>query len=131
MDQPVFMDMNTYMKIISDDQMQQQQIQTQGMTMTGSEQSQQDVIVQEDQTQQHVIYSPMKTNEQGQQYGQDEPMQNHFLIRAPGQQGQYYYAMNQNRIPQMQQTQQINHNQSLIQQGQNQQEVSVKKVIFE
>jgi hypothetical protein len=124
MEHPVYLDMSAYMKIVSDDQMQQQQMQTQGIPMAGGEQSQQEVIVQEDQSQQqHVIYSPMKTNDQP-QYAQDESMQNHYLIRAQGQPGQFYYAMNQNRIPQMQQTQQITHNQNLIPQGQNQQEVS-------
>lgn len=127
------MDMGTYMKMLHpDDQMQQQQqIQTQSLTMAGGEQTQQEVIVQEDQTQQHVIYSPIKTD-QNQQYAQDDSMQNHYLIRTQAQPGQaYYYAMNQNRIPQMQQQQQITHSQNIIQQSQNQQEVGEHTIFHE
>lgn len=126
----VFLDLDSYnsFRLIqqsSDEQIQQQQQQfhSQGIIMSGNEQSQ-DVIVQDDQTHQ-VIYSSIKQNEP-QYVTQDETMQSPYLVQSPAPQ-QVFYAnispQNQSRIQQQQQTVTLNHN-LIAQQNPNQPKVS-------
>lgn len=130
--QPVYMDLDSYggLRLIqqnSDEQLQQQ-FQSQGIIMT-NDQSQQDASIQDGQS--HVVYSPLKQNEQSQtQYiTQDDSMQNQYLIQSPApqqQQQQVFYTTNispQNRIQQQQHQQTIALNHNLITQ-QNQQKVN-------
>lgn len=122
MDQPVYLNMNTFRLMPQnpeEQQQQQQQFQSQGIIMTGNEQTQ-EVLLQEDQS--HIVYSPLKQNEQ-QFVTQDESMQNSYLIQSSQQQPQQVFytnisPQNQNRI-QQQQTIALNHN-LLAQQNQGQ-----------
>lgn len=124
----VFLDLDSYnsFRLIqqnSDEQIQQQQQQqfhSQGIIMSGNEQSQ-DV----DQTHQ-VIYSPIKPSEP-QYVAQDEAMQSPFLIQTPSGSQQIFYTnispQNQNRLQQQQQTVTLNHN-LIAQQNPNQPKVN-------
>lgn len=91
--------------------MQQQQFQSQSIIMSGD---QQDALLQNDQTQ-HVVYSPLKQNEQSQQtqyITQNDGMQSQYLIQSPSaQQPQQVFYLNSppNRIQQQQQIA-LNHN---------------------
>lgn len=124
MEQQVYMDLETYGIRLMQPTSDQQQYQ-QGIIMSGSDQ-QQEVIIQDD-TQQHIVYSPMKQNDQPQYISQVESMQGQqYLIQAPGQQPQVVYAniSPQSQIRnQQQQTLQLNHS-LLAQQNLNQQKVN-------
>lgn len=130
MEQQVYMDLETYngirlMQQTSEDQIHQQQYQ-QGIIMSGGDQ-QPEVIIQDD-SQQHIVYSPMKQNEQGQYIESLQGQQ--YLIQSPGQQPQVVYAniSPQNQIRNQQQTIQLNHN-LIAQQNQSQQKVNIYREI--
>lgn len=126
MDQPVYMDMDTYnglhqRLLQQSSEQQQQQFQSQGIIIPGSDQ--QEVIVQDDQTQ-HVIYSPMKQNEH-QYVSQDDSMQGQYIIQTPqSRQPQQVFYANINQQQQQQQTIALNQN-LIAHQNQNQQKVRV------
>lgn len=84
MDQQVYMDLDglRFIQQQNSEDHLQQQFQSQGIIMSGSDQSQQDLP---DDHSQHVLYSTMKQNEQNQQTQyilHDDSMQNHFLIQT-------------------------------------------------
>lgn len=103
----------------------QQKFQAHGIMLSGDEPSQ-EVVIQDEQSQ-HVLYSPMKQNEQQLCTTQDDSMQSQFLIQSPHQQQtqQVFCAnispQNQNR---MQQQQNIALNHNMINSNQSQQKVS-------
>lgn len=129
MEQPVYMDLDTYngirMMHQNEEQLQHNQYQ-QGIIMSNDQQ--QEVIIQDD-SQQHIVYSHLKQNEPQQYISQVEHMQGQqYLIHTPGQQPQVVFAnispQNQIKNQQQQQTIQLNHN-LIAQQNQNQQKVSL------
>lgn len=130
MEQQIYMNMDTYhnLQLIqqsSDEQMQQQQFQSQGINIMSGDASAQEVIVQDDS---NIVYSPIKTNDQPQYMIQQQPQEQFMIQQQASQQPQVFYNIspqNQNRIHE-QQTIALNHN-IMTQQNQNQQKVSDSK----